>query len=216
MNSLELPTPLMPRAAWTSAIKFLPPPKLVSRRKIAATAPGLPVSRVQTLASRLLQAPRGVGMGEETGGVAVFDRTTSPPDHVGQVSRKIGLARRTGANISPRLAEIKDPHARLPVGRFSGLYCANRLYRADADRVLIDLAMDPASHDAQLRQAAFSHVDRLAILRGGVHDAADLAGGFEFDVRRNRTFDPAKEMPTPDRRDGERRRASVDSSRDYA
>src|SRR5438105_14564254 len=40
--------------------------------------------------------------------------------------------------------------------------------------------MDPASHDAQLRQAAFSHVDRLAALRGGVLDSADLAGGFEF------------------------------------
>jgi hypothetical protein len=37
--------------------------------------------------------------------------------------------------------------------------------------------MDPASHDAQLRQAAFSHVDRLATLHGGVLDSADLAGG---------------------------------------
>jgi putative restriction endonuclease len=40
--------------------------------------------------------------------------------------------------------------------------------------------MDAASHDAQLRQAAFSHVDRLAILRGGVLDSPDLAGGFQF------------------------------------
>jgi putative restriction endonuclease len=37
-----------------------------------------------------------------------------------------------------------------------------------------------ASNDAQLRQAAFSHVNRLATLRGGVLDSADLAGGFEF------------------------------------
>jgi putative restriction endonuclease len=40
--------------------------------------------------------------------------------------------------------------------------------------------MDPANHDAHLRQAAFGHVDRLSILRGGVLDSADLAGGFEF------------------------------------
>jgi len=40
--------------------------------------------------------------------------------------------------------------------------------------------MDPASHDAQLRQAGFSHVDRLATLQGGVLDSGDLAGGFEF------------------------------------
>jgi hypothetical protein len=40
--------------------------------------------------------------------------------------------------------------------------------------------MDPASPDAQLRQAAFSHVDRLAALRDDVMDTADLAGGFEF------------------------------------
>jgi hypothetical protein len=40
--------------------------------------------------------------------------------------------------------------------------------------------MDPASHDAQLRQAAFDQVNRLAALRGGVLDSADLAVGFEF------------------------------------
>jgi hypothetical protein len=40
--------------------------------------------------------------------------------------------------------------------------------------------MDPASRDAQLCQAAFSHVNRLALLRGGILDSADLAGGFEF------------------------------------
>jgi len=40
--------------------------------------------------------------------------------------------------------------------------------------------MDPAAHDIQLRQMAFNHVIRLADLRGGVLDSADLAGGFEF------------------------------------
>src|SRR6266849_3673580 len=40
--------------------------------------------------------------------------------------------------------------------------------------------MDPASHDVQLRQAAFCHVNRLAALRADVLDSADLAGGFEF------------------------------------
>src|SRR5690242_12489662 len=40
--------------------------------------------------------------------------------------------------------------------------------------------MDSTDHDALLRQAAFSHVDRLTNLRGGVLDAADLLGGFQF------------------------------------
>ena len=35
--------------------------------------------------------------------------------------------------------------------------------------------MDAANHDAQLRQVAFSHVNGLAALRGGVLDSADLA-----------------------------------------
>jgi hypothetical protein len=40
--------------------------------------------------------------------------------------------------------------------------------------------MDLTGHDAQLRQAAFDHVNRLAARRGGVLDSADLTGGFEF------------------------------------
>jgi hypothetical protein len=40
--------------------------------------------------------------------------------------------------------------------------------------------MDPATQDAQLRQAAFDHVNRLATLRGGILESADLALGFEF------------------------------------
>jgi putative restriction endonuclease len=39
---------------------------------------------------------------------------------------------------------------------------------------------DRASHDAQLRQAAFSDVNWLATLRGGVLDSGDFARGFEF------------------------------------
>lgn len=46
----------------------------------------------------------------------------------------------------------------------------------------IDVAQSTAFSglDAQLRQAAFDHVQRLVGLRGGVLDSADLAGGFEF------------------------------------
>jgi putative restriction endonuclease len=57
--------------------------------------------------------------------------------------------------------------------------------------------MDPASHDAQLRQAAFSHVDRLAILRGGILDSADLAGGFEFGAERIPLINPQRGIFKP-------------------
>jgi hypothetical protein len=57
--------------------------------------------------------------------------------------------------------------------------------------------MDPASHDAQLRQAAFSHVDRLATLRGGVLDFADLAGGFEFDGQHIPLINPRRGIFKP-------------------
>jgi hypothetical protein len=40
--------------------------------------------------------------------------------------------------------------------------------------------MNLTSHDAQLQQAAFRHVNRLADLRGGILDSGDLAGGVEF------------------------------------
>jgi hypothetical protein len=49
---------------------------------------------------------------------------------------------------------------------------------------------DATSHDAQLRQAAFDHVNRLAALRGGVLDAADLAGGFDFGGERIPLINP--------------------------
>jgi putative restriction endonuclease len=57
--------------------------------------------------------------------------------------------------------------------------------------------MDLTSHDAQLRQAAFSHVDRLAILRGGVLDSADLAGGFEFRGERIPLINPQRGIFKP-------------------
>jgi putative restriction endonuclease len=52
--------------------------------------------------------------------------------------------------------------------------------------------MDPTSHDAQLRQAAFSQVNQRATLRGGVLDFADLADGFEFGGQRIPLINPQR------------------------
>jgi putative restriction endonuclease len=57
--------------------------------------------------------------------------------------------------------------------------------------------MDPASHDAQLHQAAFSQVDRLAALRGGLLDSADLSGGFEFGGERIPLINPQRGIFKP-------------------
>src|SRR5258707_15092227 len=57
--------------------------------------------------------------------------------------------------------------------------------------------MDSASHDAQLRQAAFSHVNQLAILRGGILASADLAGGFEFGGQRIPLINPQRGISKP-------------------
>jgi hypothetical protein len=54
-----------------------------------------------------------------------------------------------------------------------------------------------ASHDAQLRQAAFSHANRLAVLRGGVLDSAALAGGFEFGGKRIPLINPQRGIFKP-------------------
>ena len=51
--------------------------------------------------------------------------------------------------------------------------------------------------DAQLRQAAFDHVNRLAALRGGVLGAADLSGGFEFDGDRIPLINPQRGIFKP-------------------
>ena len=57
--------------------------------------------------------------------------------------------------------------------------------------------MDPASYDAQLRQATFSHVNRLATLRDGVLDSGDLAGGFEFGGERIPLINPQRGIFKP-------------------
>jgi putative restriction endonuclease len=57
--------------------------------------------------------------------------------------------------------------------------------------------MDAASHDAQLRQAAFSHAKRLAALRADVLDTADLAGGFEFGGERIPLINPQRGIFKP-------------------
>ena len=57
--------------------------------------------------------------------------------------------------------------------------------------------MDAATHDIQLREAAFSHVDRLATLRGGVLDSTDLAGGFEVGDERIPLINPRRGIFKP-------------------
>src|ERR1700719_4701987 len=57
--------------------------------------------------------------------------------------------------------------------------------------------MDPTPYDAQLRQAAFDHVKRLDTLRGGVLDAADLAGGSEFGGERIPLINPQRGIFKP-------------------
>jgi putative restriction endonuclease len=52
--------------------------------------------------------------------------------------------------------------------------------------------MDPADQDTQLRQAAFDHVNRLVVLKGGVLDFADLSGGFEFGGERIPLINPQR------------------------
>src|ERR1700730_1264727 len=51
--------------------------------------------------------------------------------------------------------------------------------------------------DAQLRQAAFDQVNCLAALRGGVLDAADLAGGSEFGGERIPLINPQRGIFKP-------------------
>jgi putative restriction endonuclease len=51
--------------------------------------------------------------------------------------------------------------------------------------------------DAQLRQTAFSHVNRLAALLGGVLDSGHLAGGFEFGGERVPLINPQRGIFKP-------------------
>jgi putative restriction endonuclease len=62
--------------------------------------------------------------------------------------------------------------------------------------------MDPATHDAQLRQAAFDRVNRLAALRSGILDSADLAVGFEFRGERIPLINPRRGIFKPRRMAG--------------
>jgi putative restriction endonuclease len=57
--------------------------------------------------------------------------------------------------------------------------------------------MDSTDHDAQLRQTAFDRVNRLALLRGGVLDSADLAGGFDFGGERIPLINPQRGVFKP-------------------
>jgi putative restriction endonuclease len=62
--------------------------------------------------------------------------------------------------------------------------------------------MDLATQDAQLRQAAFDQVNRLAALRDGVLDSADLAGGFGFGGERIPLVNPQRGIFKPRRMAG--------------
>ena len=56
---------------------------------------------------------------------------------------------------------------------------------------------DPTSHDAQLRQGAFDHVNRLAGLRDGLLEFRDLAAGFEFGGERIPLINPERGIFKP-------------------
>jgi putative restriction endonuclease len=58
-------------------------------------------------------------------------------------------------------------------------------------------SMDPTDQDAQLRQAAFDHVNRVAALRGGVLDSSDLASGFQFGGQRIPLINPRRGIFKP-------------------
>jgi putative restriction endonuclease len=51
--------------------------------------------------------------------------------------------------------------------------------------------------DAQLRQAAFDCVNRLAALKGGILDSADLSGGFDFSGDRIPLVNPQRGIFKP-------------------
>jgi putative restriction endonuclease len=57
--------------------------------------------------------------------------------------------------------------------------------------------MNSGTHDALLRQAAFDRVSRLAVLRGGILDSGDLAGGFEFSGERISLINPQRGISSP-------------------
>src|SRR5213080_854188 len=58
-------------------------------------------------------------------------------------------------------------------------------------------AIDPTTRDAQLRQAAFEHVNRLQILNGGVLSSDKLAAGFQFQGERIPLVNPQRGIFKP-------------------
>jgi putative restriction endonuclease len=57
--------------------------------------------------------------------------------------------------------------------------------------------MPPGFQDAQLRQAAFDCVNRLAVLQGGILDSGDLGAGFEFGGERIPLVNPQRGIFKP-------------------
>jgi putative restriction endonuclease len=62
--------------------------------------------------------------------------------------------------------------------------------------------MNVAPQDAQLRQAAFEHVNRLAALNGRVLSSDDLGGGFQFQGERIPLVNPQRGIFKPRQMDG--------------
>jgi putative restriction endonuclease len=61
---------------------------------------------------------------------------------------------------------------------------------------------DPITRDAQLRQAAFEQVTRLAALNNGVLSSEDLAAGFQFDGERIPLVNPQRGIFKPQHMSG--------------
>lgn len=59
------------------------------------------------------------------------------------------------------------------------------------------ILMPPGADDAQLRQAAFEQVDRLAALKGGILDSDDLGAGFQFQGERVPLVNPQRGIFKP-------------------
>ena len=71
------------------------------------------------------------------------------------------------------------------------LICFSLRYAIGVGEVGHGLTRDDPCHPRfPTAQAAFSHVNRLAALRGGVLDSADLAGGFDFGGERIPLINP--------------------------
>ena len=57
--------------------------------------------------------------------------------------------------------------------------------------------MNSTDGDTQLRQVAFDHVNRIAGVRDGILDSADLAAGFEFGGQRIPLVNPYRGIFKP-------------------